>query len=246
MLINEVSRLTGLSVRTLHYYHELGLVVPKQHAESGYRIYEDEQLKKIEHIQFFKELGFSLKDIQVMLHNKQFNSLDAFKLQHRALLAKQQHLAKQISRLEQLIYDEQKGDYTMSKEQLNFNFNEYEQEAREKWGDEAIDETIFKLKHLTEQEQQELKEKWHAIYSALAKQLNEPIGSEQTERLVAEYYLLLNSYFGKYDYQAFIGLGQLYVYDERFTANIDRYATGLAAYMSEAMAAWGQKQLNNA
>ena len=243
MLIHEVAKLTGLSVRTLHYYHELGLVIPNQHPATGYREYGVEQLKTIEHIQFFKELGFTLKDIQAMLQNKQFNSLEAFQLQHRALKAKQEHLAKQIARIESLINNELKGAYTMSNDELNFNTKEYEQEAREKWGDEAVDDSIFRLNHLSEEEQTELKQKWNTIYTSLAKQVNQPVNHIETERLMSDYFTLLNTYFGKYDYNAFIGLGQLYSYDERFTANIDKFGKGLALYMSEAMASWGTKQL---
>lgn len=246
MLINEVAKLTGMSKRTLHYYHQRSLVVPERSNESGYRHYTNEHLKQLEHIQFFKELGFSLKDIKKMMQNKQFSSLEAFELQYRSLVAKQEHLQKQITRikqLKQLITDELKGDYDMSNDQLNFNLSEYEQEAREKWGNDAVDESIFKLKHLSEEQQTALQQKWDNIYYALAKQMPHAIDSEKTELLVKEYYTLLNTYFGTYDYNAFIGLGQLYIYDERFTTNINKYAAGLAQYMCEAMVSWGSKQL---
>lgn len=243
MLVNEVAKITGLSVRTLHYYHQQSLVVPEQNKETGYRHYTNEHLKQLEHIQFFKELGFSLKEIKSMLKNEQFNSLEAFQLQYRSLVAKQEHLQKQISRIKQLIDHEKRGDIFMNKESLNFDLSTYEQEAREKWGNDAVDESIFRLKHLSEEQQTKLKEDWKRIYTALAKQMEYAVDCEETEQLVAQYYTLLNTYFGKYDYHAFIGLGQLYVYDERFTANIDRYASGLSQYMCEAMLAWGNKQL---
>lgn len=245
MNVKQVSQLVGVSIRTLHHYDEIGLLIPDHVTEAGYRQYSEENLQTLQHILFFKELGFSLKQIRSILQSPDFNTFEALQLQRRSLLAKREQLEVMITTIDRTIAHV-KGEIQMSTEEkfagLKWNINPYEQEAREKWGDQAVDESKQRLGKLSQQQKAELEQQCNEIYQGLADRIGTPVDSEETMALVKRWYELLNSNFGTYSYDAFIGLGQLYVQDERFTANIDQYGQGLAQYMSEAMAHWGNLQ----
>ncbi len=90
MKVKEVADLTGVSVRTLHHYDEIGLLVPDDVTEAGYRVYSDENLTTLQQILFFREVGFPLKKIKELLDSPSFNRLEAFELQRDMLVAKRQ------------------------------------------------------------------------------------------------------------------------------------------------------------
>ncbi|RKJ44197.1 MerR family transcriptional regulator [bacterium 1XD8-76] len=108
--ISQVAELTGISTRTLQYYDEIGLLKPSELAESGYRLYDDDALQKLQQILFFKELGFKLKEIKEILQKPDFNKIKAFKRQKELLLLKR----NRTDRLIQLLSRLEKGDQCMS------------------------------------------------------------------------------------------------------------------------------------
>src|SRR5690606_25991544 len=103
MNVKQVSQLVGVSVRTLHHYDEIGLLVPDHITESGYRQYSKDNLQTLQHILFFKELGFSLKEIRSILQSPDFNTFEALHLQLRSLRAKREQLETMIVTIERTI-----------------------------------------------------------------------------------------------------------------------------------------------
>lgn len=126
-------------------------------------------------------------------------------------------------------------------EGLDFTNNPYEQEARERWGDAAIDESKRKLasRTATPELQAELQQEWDRRMQALAEVRREDPASSKAQTLIGDWYDFLHN-FGTYSYEAFAGLGQMYVQDERFTQNIDKYGEGLAKFMNEAMGVYAR------
>lgn len=108
--ISQVAELTGISIRTLHYYDEIGLLKPSELTQSGYRLYNDESLQKLQQILFFKELGFKLKDIREILDKPDFDRIAAFRKQKELLLLKR----NRTDRLIQLLSRLEKGEKCMS------------------------------------------------------------------------------------------------------------------------------------
>ena len=108
--ISQVAELTGISIRTLQYYDEIGLLKPSELTQSGYRLYNDEALQKLQQILFFKELGFKLKDIREILEKPDFDRIAAFKKQKEFLLLKR----NRTDRLIQLLSRLEKGEQCMS------------------------------------------------------------------------------------------------------------------------------------
>ncbi|MED5019436.1 MerR family transcriptional regulator [Paenibacillus chibensis] len=238
MMVKDVAELAGISVRTLHHYDDIGLLHPSETTEAGYRVYSDEDLALLQQILFFRELGFPLKQIREIVSRPDFNRREAMELHHKLLLEKRVRLERMIKTLEKTMKHE-KGEIEMTNEDkfagFDFSSNPYEQEARERWGDQAVDESNAKLNQLSKTEQGQLGEEMNAIYRKLAALRNEPPASEEAQQAIGEWYDWLNR-MGKYSLEAFKGLGQMYVDDERFTRNIDQFGEGLARFMRDAMA----------
>jgi DNA-binding transcriptional MerR regulator len=132
--VSEVSKLAGISVRTLHYYDELGLLVPKT-MENGYRLYDEECLKTLQQILFFRELGFTLKEIKNILSNPTFDRDKALRNHKHLLQLKRKRLDELIS----LVDESLKGDCNMSFKEFDMTEiekykTEYEEEVKERWG----------------------------------------------------------------------------------------------------------------
>lgn len=108
--ISQVAKLTGISIRTLQYYDEIGLLKPSDLTQSGYRLYDDEALQRLQQILFFRELGFKLKDIREILESPDFDRIAAFKKQKELLLLKRNRTEKLIQLLSRL----EKGEQCMS------------------------------------------------------------------------------------------------------------------------------------
>ena len=131
--ISQVAELTGISTRTLQYYDEIGLLKPSELTQSGYRLYNDEALQKLQQILFFKELGFKLKDINEILLKPDFDRIAAFKKQKELLLLKRNRIDKLIQLLSRL----ERGEECMSFKE--FDLSEYI-EALEKFKGNRTDE----------------------------------------------------------------------------------------------------------
>lgn len=117
--VKQVSDLTGISVRTLHYYDEIGLLKPSEITEAGYRLYDDETLKTLQQILFFKELDIPLKDVKKIMLSPYFDKMQALKNQKKLLMLKR----KRLNGLIKLINKTLKGESTMNFKE--FDMSEY-------------------------------------------------------------------------------------------------------------------------
>ncbi|ARF17818.1 MerR family transcriptional regulator [Sporosarcina ureae] len=239
MKVKEVAELVGISVRTLHHYNEIGLFIPDENTDAGYRIYSDENLETLQQILFFRELGFPLKKIKEIIDSPSFNQQEALEMQHKMLLEQKKRLDQMIGTIEKTI-QHAKGEIQMTNQEkfegFDFSHNPYEQEAREKWGDQAVDEANEKAKNMTAFDQ----EKFNEVFRNLAAIRHLSPDSKEVQEKIREWYHFLNK-MGNYSLEAFKGLGQMYVDDERFTQNIDQFGEGLAQFMCTAMGVYAEK-----
>ncbi|MCY9703351.1 MerR family transcriptional regulator [Paenibacillus alvei] len=244
MRVKEVADITGISVRTLHHYDEIGLLTPAHITEAGYRQYSEDDLALLQQILFFRELDFPLKQIKEIIYSPNFNQAEALELHRSMLLEKRRQLDVMLETLDRTIRH-MKGEIEMTNKEkfqgFDFSHNPYEQEARERWGSKAVDEANAKISSMTMEQQSSLSEKMNAIYTRLAALRNSAPESEEAQAGIKEWFDFLNS-MGKYTPEAFKGLGQMYVDDERFTKNIDKFGEGLAAFMRDTMAVFVDKQ----
>ena len=216
MRVKEVADLVGISVRTLHYYDEIGLLTPEKTTESGYRLYTDDDLEELQQILFFKELGFPLKKIKEIINNPSFDRHKALVLQRKMLLEKRRQLDKMIATIDKAI-QHMKGEIQMTNKEkfegFDFRHNPYEQEARKLWGDEAVDNANAKLRNMSKEEQEAMVKAMNSIYQKLAALRHGSPESEEAQAAIKEWYDFLNNNFGNYSLEAFKGLGQMYVDD---------------------------------
>ncbi|WP_164670791.1 MerR family transcriptional regulator [Virgibacillus doumboii] len=243
MKVKEVADLVGISVRTLHHYDEIGLLTPEETTESGYRIYSDHDLEALQQILFFKELGFPLKKIKEIINSPAFDREEALEMHRNMLLEKRHRLDQMIATVDKTI-QHTKGEIEMSNKEkfegFDFSHNPYEQEARERWGDKAVDESNAKINNMSKGEKKAFEDEFNAIYRDLAAIRHESPDSDVAQEGINEWYNFLNR-MGNYSLEAFKGLGQMYVDDERFTKNIDQFGEGLAVFMRDAMAVYADR-----
>jgi DNA-binding transcriptional MerR regulator len=236
MKVKEVADLVGISVRTLHHYDEIGLLTPNETTESGYRLYSNENLETLQQILFFKELGFPLKKIKEIINSPSFDRQEALELHRKMLLEKRNRLDQMIATIEKTM-KHSKGEINMSNEEkfegFDFSHNPYEQEARERWGDKAVDNANVKFGKAEQ-------DAMNSIYRKLASIRHESPESEEAQTAIKEWYDFLNK-IATYSLEAFKGLGQMYIDDERFTKNIDKFGEGLAKFMCDAMAVYADE-----
>lgn len=240
MKVSEVAKLIGISVRTLHYYDEIGLLEPDTISENSYRLYSDRNLQRLQQILFFRELGFPLKEIKQILGSSNFDRIEALEMQRKMLQERRKKTDQLIATIDQTIQYE-KGEIQMTKAErfkgFNFDHNEYEEEARERWGDDAVDASKGKMKKLN---QTELEAQMNERFRTLATIRHLDPMSEEAQAAIAGWFKELNQ-IGNYSLEAFQGLGEMYVTDERFTKNIDQFGVGLAQFMCESMRVYAEK-----
>jgi len=248
MKVKEVADLAGISVRTLHHYDEIGLLTPDEVTESGYRLYSDDNLETLQQILFFKELDFPLQKIKEIINSPSFDRERALRLHRKMLLEKRKRIDKMMAAIDRTI-QHTKGEIHMSNKEkfagFDFSHNPYEQEARKRWGDEAVNKMNEKLSNMPKSQQKEMGEQMNAIYRKLADLKDTSPASEDAQAAIKEWYDFLNQNTGHhYSLDAFKGLGQMYVEDERFTQNIDQFGDGLAEFMRDAMVIYADNHKN--
>ncbi|MEC0668016.1 MerR family transcriptional regulator [Priestia flexa] len=247
MQVKEVASLAGISIRTLHHYDDIDLLKPTEVTESGYRLYVEDDLEMLQQILLFKELGLSLKEIKAVIYDPSFNKQEALELHQQLLIEKRNRLNRMIAMTEQTIKS-MKGEKSMTNKQrfegFDFSENPYEEEAKKRWGNEKVNEANKKVRGMTKGEQADLAAEANEIYKKIAKLMNQSPSSESVQKAIQEWFHFLNRNFTTYSPEAFKGLGELYIQDERFQKNIDQFGEGLAEFLKEAMGVFADSLLN--
>ena len=235
--ISETARFCGVSVRTLHYYDQIGLLAPSEITESGYRYYKDEALEKLQQILFYRELEFPLKEIQNILSHPDYDKRLALQRQKELLQMKKDRLEGLIRLADQQL----KGEKAMSFQEFDQSaiteaMEKYADEVKERWGDsEAYRESSSKTEKYTEQDWKLISEEENQIFQAFAKLRQEDPGCEEARKLVRMWQEHISKYFYHCTDEILSGLGEMYSMDERFAKNIDKAGEGTAHFMSQAI-----------
>jgi len=241
--VSEVARLTGVTVRTLHYYDEIGLLKPGHVTESGYRLYTNADLVKLQQILFFRELGFPLRDIRQILLNPAFDKEKALQNHRQLLLEKRKHIDGLLSLVDKTL----EGDYDMSFKQfdttkINKIKNEYAAEAKQHWGNtEAFAEYEEKTNSYDDPQWKLLKGEGAGILRQFGENRHLDPACPEAQELVKQWQEYITSNFYHCTKVILSCLGQMYIGDDRFMQNIDRYGQGTARFMAAAIEIYCQK-----
>ncbi|MGL5677333.1 MAG: MerR family transcriptional regulator [Cellulosilyticaceae bacterium] len=238
MKINDVAKMAGTTVRTLHYYDEIGLLQPSKVTEAGYRIYEATDLERLQQILFFRELDFSLGQIKEIMTNPQYDKEEAL-AKHRELLIKKR---KRLEGLIELVDRQLEGEKDMNFEAFDMTEIEkakkqYADEVKERWGStDAYKESKEKTKHYDKKKWGEVTVEGDVILQAFGEHRGYAPESDEVQELVRKWQDHISNSFYQCTKEILSGLGLMYVADERFTKNIDQHGEGTAKLMSEAIA----------
>ena len=240
MLIKEFAAFTGLIVRTLHYYDEIGLLAPAfVDRTTGYRYYDENSLLRMQEILFYRELDFSLKSIGEILSSPGYDTKKSLAEQKTLLTLKKERLERLISAID----DAMKGANVMSAFD-NSEFEKHKLEAQEKWGKtDAYKQHAERTRHYSKQKWNDLAEGMDQIMAAFASCMKKAERPDSTEaqNLVKTLQSHISENYYLCTKEILSGLGQMYVADERFRNNIDKHANGTAAFISEAIEVYCRK-----
>lgn len=242
MSVHEVAKLTGITARTLHYYDEIGLLKPAKVTESGYRMYDDTALGRLQTILLFRELEFPLKEIKVILDSSDFDQSEVIAQQIKLLELQYKHLGELITFTREI---QKKGVTAMNFDVFDKSeIEKYEAEVKAKWGN---------TKAYQEYRQRDIARKGES-YSKMANELMSmfselgelkhltPDADEVQKKIAAVQAFITEHYYVCTD-EILSGLGEMYVGDERFRNNIDKAGgEGTADFVKQAIVVYCSKK----
>lgn len=236
--IKKLADLAGVSVRTLHYYDQLGLLKPGSRSESGYRVYDEAAVGRLQQIMFFRELGFGLDDIKKIVSQPDFNVLEALR-SHRALLG------KKAERIDQLLATVDKTIKQMAGE-LNMDIKEYYQgfsdekiekyrnEVRKRWGEKTLRDSEQRVMKMGKEKFAELAAEGGRIFQTIADNMAKGPDSDFIQAEVGKWRQWLEN-FHHYSDEAVLGLGRGYSQDPEFAAFFLKIHKDLPEFLTRAI-----------
>lgn len=242
--VQKLGRLAGVSGRTLRYYDEIGILKPARINSSGYRLYGQAEVDKLQQILFYRELGISLSSIEKLIAAPDFDGLVALKDHRKNLLKKRERLDLLIANVEKTIKSKEKNITMSDKEKFKGfkkamvaeNEKKYGKEIRGKYGTETVEKSNEKILTMTQEE--------HDAVTKLSEQLTETLAkayktgdpaSDLAQKAADLHKQWLTFYWDNYSKEAHAGMAQMYVDDERFTAYYDKEQAGTAEFLRDAI-----------
>lgn len=251
--VKQLATLSGVSVRTLHYYDEIGLLTPLERTEAGYRFYSETELLKLQQILFYKELDIPLKEIIEILNDPEFNLVHALE-QHKVTLQTRKNKVEDLLVTINKTIDHLKQKTFMKPEELYEGLPKetaeaYRKEAVESFGKEAVEKSEKALLKMSKDEFKALGREQQEIGDALFELMKtEKPESDEVQKLIARHYVVIRKCWGTHgssDKQAlpYAGLGELYVSDERYTMKDGIPQPEYALFLSKAMKYYSETKL---
>lgn len=250
--VKQLAQLAGISVRTLHLYDQLGLLKPNIRTVARYRLYGEKELLRLQQILFYKELDFPLQEIGKILDDPDFDLVEALLSHKNALEIRRDRIGTLLTTLDRTI-SKLKGGHMLTHEELYEGLPKeqaqaYRKEAIEKYGKETVEHSENALRQLTKDQYAQLSTESEAIRRELALMINEDPKSAQVQALIARHYENIRMFWGTAhtsdkQAEAYKGLGQLYVDDERFTIIDGKPNPVYARFMCKAMAYFAETHL---
>lgn len=239
--VHKLATIAGISVRTLHYYDQVGLLKPSRIKNNGYRYYEESDLLKLQQILFFKELDFPLGEIREILSSPAFDMREALREQRKLIELKKNRLSKLVKTIDETIKKINK-EIRMDDKDLYGNFSKeemekYTEEARLRWGDTtAFKQSEERIKKMGKDGLRKVLEASGKLTVEIAEAMKAEFRpeSKEVQKLIARHYEGLRAFYEP-NLEIYRGLANMYVADERFKANYENVSKGLAQFMHDAM-----------
>lgn len=248
--IQQLSRLSGVTTRTLRWYDQIGLLEPSRVADSGYRYYGPAQVDRLQDILYYRALGVELAQIKACLDDPSFDRLSVLRDHLAALEVERQRIQRLIDSVKETILTQERNEIMSDEKKfeafkrrvLEEHEKSYGAESREKYGDAQVDDMRSRVMGLTREQYQE----WEQLGKEILERLSAAVAAgadpagETGREITALHRRWLTVTGNAYDAQQHRGLAELYVADERFTAYYDKEAPGCARFLRDAVIHWAQ------
>lgn len=233
--VNEVSKITGVSVRTLHHYDAIGLLKPTRVTEAGYRMYDDAAISRLQSILLFRELQFPLKEIKMILDSPEFDYMEALTQQIELLELQYKRIGELLSFAREIKY---KGVTTVSYKVFDKSeIEQYKAEVKARWGNTpAYLDFERKTAGRSRLKRGEIAGGLMTLFAEIGTLRHlSPSAKEVQDKIAALQRFITENYYTCTD-EILVGLGQMYAGDERFRKNIDKAGgDGTAEFVSRAI-----------
>ncbi|MGO1244997.1 MAG: MerR family transcriptional regulator [Sphingobacterium sp.] len=228
--VKKLADISGVSVRTLHYYDQIGLLRPSIRTEKKYRFYGNDELLRLQQILFYREMDFPLKDIIDILDEPTYDLIEALKQHKSALLNRKRRIATLLKTIDTTIGNIKKGETMKNLEELYKGFptevgTSYRKEAINKYGEQTVEQSEKELMKLSEPDFKALQKEMDNIFSELFGLANQHPEDDQVQQVIALHYDVIRKFWGTQNSEepqasAYAGLGDLYVIDDRYLADV--------------------------
>lgn len=242
--VQKLGQLAGISTRTLRYYDEIGLLKPARINSFGYRIYGTTEVDRLQQILFYRELGVNLDSIKEIMTSPTFDGTQALRDHREKLLEKRAQLDALINNVDKSIRQTERKISLTDKEKfegfkqklVDDNEKKYGKEIREKYGEDAVNKSNAKVKGMTNEQYEEIQKLEEQLFNNLksAMDTGDP-ASELAQKAADLHKQWLCFYWDQYSKEAHVGLAEMYVADERFTAYYDKVQSGATVFLRDAI-----------
>jgi MerR family transcriptional regulator, thiopeptide resistance regulator len=240
--VGQVAELSGVTVRTLHHYDAIGLLVPSQRSEAGYRLYDASDLERLQQILFYRELGFSLEDIGSILSDPSLDPAAHLLRQHELLTERIERLQAMVTAIEYTMEVQRMGISLTPEERFevfgDWSPDDYADEAKERWGEtDAYVQSQRRASGYTKEDWLKIKQEGADIDKRFVAALQSGIPAASWEAMdIAEAHRQqITRYFYDCSFAMHRGLADMFVADPRFRARYEEIAPGLAEYVATAI-----------
>ncbi|MEU1667313.1 MerR family transcriptional regulator [Streptomyces sparsogenes] len=242
--VGQTAGFAGITVRTLHHYDEIGLLCPSARSRAGHRRYDDADLDRLQQILFYRELGFPLDEVAVLLDDPDADPQEHLRRQHRLLTARIERLQKMAAAVEHAMEARKMGINLTPEEKFELfgakNPEAYAEEAERRWGGtETYAETQRRTAGYTKEDWRRIQAEvadWSARFAALMEE-GEPASGARAMDMAEEHRRHISTWFYECTFEIHRGIGETYVTDERFREFYDSIRPGAAEFLRDAIAA---------
>ncbi|MES4902642.1 MULTISPECIES: MerR family transcriptional regulator [unclassified Streptomyces] len=242
--VGQVAGFAGITVRTLHHYDEIGLLSPSARSRAGHRRYDDADLDRLQQILFYRELGFPLDEVAVLLDDPDVDPQEHLRRQHAVLTERIERLRKMAAAVEHAMEARKMGINLTPEEKFELfgskNPEAYAEEAERRWGGtDTYAETQRRTAGYTKEDWRQIQAEvadWSTRFAALMEE-GEPASGERAMDMAEEHRRHISTWFYECTFEIHRGIGETYVTDERFREFYDSIRPGAAEFLRDAIAA---------
>ena len=250
--VGQVAGLAGVTIRTLHHYDEVGLLSPSGRSSAGYRIYEESDLGRLQQILFYRELGVTLEEIATIVNDPRTDAVGHLRRQRGLLIARIERLSAMVAAIDHGVEAKMRGIRLTPEERFevfgNFKPEDYAEEAQQRWGDtEAYRQSQRRVATYNKEDWLKIKAEEEEVRASLAAAFAAGSGPDSEEVMAAAeaHRQHISRWFYECSYDVHRSLADMYVNDERFRANYDALAPGLAQFIRDAAHANADRAATN-